>query len=173
MKLSTTTLGLLAPSSSLLVAVASEGLRGLRRPALRQRSLLGLHKEDLNPPHDPYLWLEDIRGNESLAWVEQQNNITLSSIQSHPLFNGLSETLGNISMSDGRIPYFSERHGLLYNFWRDANHERGILRRTTLESYKTDQPAWETILDIDALSTEEDEAWVYQGLTCLEPEEVH
>ena len=28
----------------------------------------------------------------------------------------------------------------IYNFWQDAEHERGILRRTSLASYRTAEP---------------------------------
>ena len=59
----------------------------------------------------------------------------------------------------------------LYNFWQDADHVRGILRRTTLASYRTDDPQWETVLDVDALAAAEGKSWVYQGMQCLPPEE--
>jgi hypothetical protein len=59
----------------------------------------------------------------------------------------------------------------LYNFWQDSDHVRGILRRTSLASYRTDDPAWETVLDVDALAAAEGKTWVYQGMHCLPPEE--
>ncbi|MFW5634497.1 MAG: prolyl oligopeptidase family serine peptidase, partial [Erythrobacter sp.] len=40
---------------------------------------------------------------------------------------------------------------------------------TTLESYRSDNPEWETVLDIDALAAEEGREWVYKGSTCLPP----
>ncbi|MGZ8347987.1 MAG: prolyl oligopeptidase family serine peptidase, partial [Allosphingosinicella sp.] len=59
----------------------------------------------------------------------------------------------------------------LYNFWQDADHVRGIVRRTTLASYRTDSPEWETVLDVDALAAAENANWVYQGMSCLPPDE--
>jgi len=48
---------------------------------------------------------------------------------------------------------------------------RGIWRKTTLDSYRTAEPQWETILDIDALSKTENANWVFKGAACLPPEE--
>ena len=53
---------------------------------------------------------------------------------------------------------------------KTQQHVRGVLRRTTLASYRTAQPQWETVLDIDALSQAEHANWVYQGINCLPPE---
>ena len=70
-----------------------------------------------------------------------------------------------------RIPLVSFRPDGLHNFWQDPDHVRGIVRRTTLASYRTENPEWETVLDIDALAREENANWVYQGMQCLPPEE--
>ena len=56
-------------------------------------------------------------------------------------------------------------NGLYYNFWQDETHVRGIWRRCTLEEYRKPDPAWETVLDIDALNEEEGESWVWGGST--------
>jgi len=47
---------------------------------------------------------------------------------------------------------------------------RGLWRRTSLESYASDAPAWETVIDFDALSKAEDANWVYKGANCFKPE---
>ena len=57
----------------------------------------------------------------------------------------------------------------VYNFWRDDTHERGIWRRTSLASYRTAAPQWETVLDVDALAKGEGKAWVFHGANCLPP----
>ncbi|MGX9432699.1 hypothetical protein [Bradyrhizobium sp. LeoA1S1] len=41
---------------------------------------------------------------------------------------------------------------------------------TTLESYRTPDPRWEIILDIDALALAEGKNWVFRGGSCLPPE---
>ena len=72
--------------------------------------------------------------------------------------------------SDAKIPLVGRAGDLLYNFWRDAEHERGLWRRTTLEQYRTDDPEWETLLDLDALSAAEGESWVWHGAQVLRPD---
>lgn len=42
--------------------------------------------------------------------------------------------------TDARIPYVRRRGEYLYNFWRDAANPRGLWRRTTLDSYRSDSP---------------------------------
>ena len=54
-------------------------------------------------------------------------------------------------------------------FWRDAAHPRGLWRRTTLASYRTDAPDWDLLLDIDALAAAEQEDWVWAGAGTLPP----
>ena len=50
--------------------------------------------------------------------------------------------------------------GLVYNLWKDAKNPRGLWRRTTLAEFRNAEPAWETLLDIDRLATEEDKDWL-------------
>jgi prolyl oligopeptidase len=76
----------------------------------------------------------------------------------------------HIITSEDRIPYPSTRGDVVYNFWTDTEHPRGIYRRTSLESYLSGAPAWETVLDIDALVEEEGVPWAYRGMSCLGPE---
>ena len=57
----------------------------------------------------------------------------------------------------------------IYNFWKDDVHERGIWRRTTLASYRTASPQWETVLDVDALAKADGKSWVFKEANCLPP----
>ena len=65
------------------------------------------------------------------------------------------------------IPVLKE--GTVYNTWQDAEHVRGILRRTTLADYLTTQPHWQTVIDYDALAKQDKQEWVANGLNCLYP----
>src|SRR6185437_10986977 len=69
-----------------------------------------------------------------------------------------------------KIPFLTKHADKYYNFWKDADHPRGLWRRTTLESYRTGEPAWEVVLDIDALGKAEGKNWVFQGANYLEPD---
>ena len=57
----------------------------------------------------------------------------------------------------------------VYNQWRDAEHLRGLLRRTTLADYLTASPKWQPVLDIDELNRAENAKWVSRGVNCLYP----
>ncbi|GIW96724.1 MAG: prolyl oligopeptidase [Pirellulaceae bacterium] len=118
---------------------------------------------------DPYLWLEDVGGERSLAWVRAHNRVTQERLESHPEFDRLRTALLEVLESDDRIPMVSKRGEFYYNFWRDRQHIRGIWRRTTLESYRQENPRWDVLLDVDALSQQENESWVWDGASILRP----
>lgn len=121
---------------------------------------------------DPYLWLEEVEGERAMEWVRAQNERSLGTLQGDPRYQTLHDQALEIVQSRDRIPAPGFNHdGTIDNFWQDATHVRGIWRTTTLDSYQTAEPQWETILDIDALATAEGKNWVYKGATCLPPEE--
>lgn len=122
---------------------------------------------------DPYIWLEEARSDRALAWVRAENDKTLAQLANDPRFEALKAEALAILDAEDRIPMVSFRPDGLYNFWQDRANPRGVLRRTTLESYRTDTPQWETVLDIDALARADNREWVYQGMSCLEPDMRH
>ncbi|WP_426025717.1 prolyl oligopeptidase family serine peptidase [Brevundimonas sp. TSRC1-1] len=121
---------------------------------------------------DPYVWLEDVEGERAMAWVKEHNAHSLGVLQGDPRYEPLHQQALAIVQARDRIPAPGFTHdGHIDNFWQDAQHVRGVWRRTTLDSYKTAEPQWETVLDIDALAEAESANWVYKGSTCLAPEE--
>ncbi|SKC34811.1 prolyl oligopeptidase family serine peptidase [Krasilnikoviella flava] len=118
---------------------------------------------------DPFAWLEEVEGEEALAWVRERNDHAHTTVGSAEGFAATEAAVREVLDSDERIPDVSRIGDHLYNFWRDAEHERGLWRRTTLGSYRTDDPAWETVLDLDALATAEGESWVWHGASLLRP----
>lgn len=121
------------------------------------------------PEQDPYIWLEEARSPEALDWVAKENERTLAAFEADPRYAQLKAEALAIFDSNDRIPFVSFRPDGLYNFWQDKTNPKGVLRRTTLESYRTDKPEWEVVLDIDALAKAEGKEWVYQGSSCLPP----
>jgi prolyl oligopeptidase len=120
---------------------------------------------------DPFVWLEEIEGEKPLAWAKAENEKTLGTLQSDPRYQRFHDAALQILQAKDRIPGVSFRRDGLYNFWQDQEHVRGILRKTSLASYRTETPQWETVLDIDALAKAEKANWVYQGSNCLQPNE--
>jgi prolyl oligopeptidase len=122
-------------------------------------------------PADPYIWLEEVSSPRSMAWVEHQNEITTNRLESDPRYAGNYAEALEIAGAKDRIPEPEFVHGEIYNFWQDADHLRGIWRKTTLDDYTSQQPHWTTILDIDALNRAEGKSWVFKGAELLKPEE--
>ena len=119
---------------------------------------------------DPWLWLEDVGGEAPLAWVKERNARTAEAYAGSAAFAASRDRFKAILDSDERIPYVSRRGDAWYNFWRDEEHPRGIWRRTTLEEYRKESPAWEIVLDVDALADAEGENWVFKGAEYRRPD---
>ena len=122
-------------------------------------------------PADPYLWLEDVTGEKQLEWVRGRNAVCVASLAGSDRFKTLETRIRDILDSKERIPMVTKIGDRFYNFWRDAANPKGLWRRTTLDEYRKPQPAWETVLDLDALSAHEGENWVWHGASVLEPED--
>jgi prolyl oligopeptidase len=119
---------------------------------------------------DPYLWLEDVGGDEALEWVEAQNTISLGYLEALPTFEPLrAQNLENYN-SDDKILSPGLRGDFIYNYWRDATNTRGLWRRTSIDNYVSGNPEWEIVLDLDALASEEGEDWVWKAPSCLQPD---
>jgi prolyl oligopeptidase len=118
---------------------------------------------------DKYQWLEDVNGERSMAWVNAENARSAKVLDADPHYATLTETALTVLESPTRLPNPQFRVGEVYNTWQDAQHVRGILRRTSLTSYLTDQPDWHTVIDYDALAAQDNEKWVQKGLNCLYP----
>ena len=119
---------------------------------------------------DAYIWLEDVEGEEALAWVEEQNAVSLGHLEALPVFAPLKERNLEIYNSDERIATPAMRGDHVYNFWRDEDNIRGRWRRMLLDDYIEGSEEWELVLDIDLLAEGEDEDWVWKGAQCLRPE---
>jgi len=122
---------------------------------------------------DPYIWLEQVDGKRAMAWVHAENNKTLAVLEKDPRYAGLYSDALAIAEARDRIPAPTSLDGSIFNFWQDSDHVRGILRRTSLESYRTDAPQWSTVLDVDALAKAEKANWFLKDNTCAEPGEQH
>jgi len=116
---------------------------------------------------DPYLWLEDIQGEEALEWVNEQNDRTFAELRDSEIFEALYDEAYAILTSDERLPEGSIIGDHFYSFWQDEINVRGVWRRMPLDAFRQGKTEWETVLDIDALEEREHENWVYQANNCL------
>lgn len=143
-------------------------------PALAQQAAAaGFAQSDAT---DPYLWLEEVQGERAMAWVREQNERSLGTLQGDARYQPLHDAALAILEARDRIPTpgFTHGHGDaqgISNFWQDGTNVRGLWRTTTVEGYLSDQPEWQTIIDVDALSAAEGANWVWRGANCLSPDE--
>ncbi|WP_249997535.1 prolyl oligopeptidase family serine peptidase [Actinoplanes sp. M2I2] len=118
---------------------------------------------------DPYLWLEAVDDADAMRWVTERNAETLAALSGES-FDRTRDALREVLDSKERIPYPAWRgDGFYYSFWQDADHPRGLWRRTTLEQFRGDEPDWDVLLDVDALNRAEGENWTWAGVTVLRP----
>ena len=120
--------------------------------------------------NDEFRWLEDVEGDDSLAWVRTRNERAESELFNAAEFDWLRASTLDILEADDRIAYPSRHGEMVHNFWTDVEHRRGLLRRTTWDGYRAGDPQWETVLDVDALCEEEDESWVFHGSSARRPD---
>lgn len=126
------------------------------------------HPAPPTEPHDEFLWLEDIHGERPLEWVREQNRRT-ETLLDGPDMQRMAERVLEVMDSPFRIPAVTKHGPFYYNFWRDAQHPRGLWRRTTWESWLTETPEWDVLLDVDELARAEGVEWVFSGVRLLRP----
>src|SRR5690606_486456 len=117
---------------------------------------------------DPHAWLEEVEGREQLDWVRARNAHTADELETAN-FEALQAGILEVLDAQEKIPDLQKRGDFLYNHWTDAEHVRGLWRRTTLESFASDEPEWQVLIDLDALSEAEGVNWVWHGASLLPP----
>ncbi|MBM3523535.1 MAG: S9 family peptidase [Alphaproteobacteria bacterium] len=120
------------------------------------------------PDDDPFLSLEEVEGARAVAWVEARNAATLARHGGAATLADRDRLAAILDRPD-KLPSIARRGGTIWNFWQDAANPRGVWRRTTLASFRTDAPDWDVVLDLDALAAAEGEDWIWQGASTLAP----
>lgn len=107
-------------------------------------------------------WLYEPTDKRALAWAAARTDETMSAFTDDVDYLRLTAALQEILEAPDRIPAVTEAAGMVYNFWTDAAHPRGLWRRTTWASYASGAPSrpprpdddaateWEVLLDLDA-----------------------
>jgi prolyl oligopeptidase len=115
---------------------------------------------------DPHLWLSDIHGAKALAWVAGQNAKSEAVVTKDASYAPTREAILKSLDTQDRIPLGNLDHGDVYNFWQDAEHVRGLWRRTSVADYRNAAPNWEVLLDVDKLDADQHKQWVFHGAEC-------
>ncbi len=119
---------------------------------------------------DPYLWLEEVEGERSLAWAREQNRLSDDSLTALPQFTELRDRFLEVFNDRERIIYPDVTGDMTYDLWQDEINERGLWRRMPKKDYLAGKNVWEPVLDLDLLSAEEGRKWVLGGVSWLGPE---
>ena len=120
---------------------------------------------------DPFLWLEQVDGAKAMEWVRAENAKTAAVLEKDPRYTRFFKEALAIAEAKDRIPEPSIIGGKILNYWQDAEHVRGVWRRTSLPDYQKSGPTWATVLDLDALAQAEKANWFWKSADCEEPTE--
>ncbi|WP_280402540.1 prolyl oligopeptidase family serine peptidase [Nocardia carnea] len=120
---------------------------------------------------DPFLWLEEVTGERALDFARAHNEVVMERFAAADRFEVLRARILDMLDTDAKIAFPGRRGKWLYNFWRDAQHPRGLWRRTTFGEYMKPEPEWDVLIDLDAVAAAEDENWVWGGAGVLRPEQ--
>jgi prolyl oligopeptidase len=115
---------------------------------------------------DPYLWLEEVHGAKAVEWVKAQNAKSTAALEADPDYQRDYEAILQVLDATDRIPFGGLDHDSVFNFWQDAQHPKGIWRHTSVADYGNATPAWQLLIDVDALARDEHENWVWKGAEC-------
>ena len=125
-----------------------------------ENAIAGVKKRVYLPRHKD-LYLEQINGKKAKGWVEKQNSRTLKKLSSDSRFQKVKDFALSVYESDKKLIYGQLINNFVYTLITNKKHKRGIIKKTTLETYLSGKYQWEEILDLDALAETENENWVY------------
>ena len=120
---------------------------------------------------DPFAWLEDIHSSRSMGWVSAENTRSAARLETDPRYATFHGQALAIFTAEDRIPWPDFLGGRIDNLWQDGTHVKGLWRVTGAESYRGADPAWEPLIDLDALSKAEGRNWIFKGANCLRPDD--
>ena len=116
-----------------------------------------------------YEYLEQIDAEPVLEWVKKESNQTQENLEAEPNFEKMRKSILTTLESKDKILYGTKRGKYFYNFWRDAQNQRGLWRRTLFSNYvsKKKNLKWEKLISFDELSKKEKTKWVFKGTEFL------
>jgi prolyl oligopeptidase len=120
---------------------------------------------------DPFGWLEDIHGQRATGWVAQQNARTAKVLEDDPRYETFRREALAIFTAEDRIPMPGFLGDQIDNLWQDQAHPHGLWRVTSAADYRSPDPHWRTLIDLDALSAAEHRSWFFKGASCLPPDD--
>ena len=155
----------------LTLALSLLGLAGVTDAPAIAGAAPGITAAPAQDETDPNLWLEAVSNPRVDAWVKAENAKTIGVLEKDKRFPTLYAQALAIAQAKDRIPTARFLGDAVYNFWQDADHVRGLWRKTSLAEYRKPDPAWTPVLDLDQLAKAEKANWVWHGASCRQPDE--
>ena len=105
---------------------------------------------------DSFQWLEDVRGEKALAWAKEQSAQATKVLEARPEYKPIYKRTLEILDSKEKIPTpeTPRRDGLQLLEGQGARR-RPVAAHHASPSTARPRPAWETVLDLDALNASE------------------
>ncbi len=119
---------------------------------------------------DPFRFLEALDSKRARTWVDEQNARTRAALRDDDAFRALTARLAKAYLPRERPVIPTRWRDWAYDLWQDDLHPKGLWRRTRWDDWRAGRPAWETLLDVDALGAEEGESWVFEQEAILYPD---
>ena len=69
--------------------------------------------------------MEEVDGEKALTWARETSAATTADLENVPEFESIHTRNLETYDSEERIPYPDRRGRFVYNFWKDAENERG------------------------------------------------
>src|SRR5579885_3612255 len=120
-----------SPAATTWAAILLAALAAIPPAALAGPAIRAATAGDSNP----YLGLAQIHGAKALAWVQAQNGRSDLALKTQPTYARDRAQILDVLNANTRIPEGTLDHDWVLNFWQDADHVRGIWRRTTIADY--------------------------------------
>lgn len=121
-----------------------------------------------NDPMQKYTYLTEVNGSKALDFSRAQNQLSDQRLKTDPRYQPAYDEAYKIVSSKDKLPGIMVKNEEIFNFWPDDVNVKGLLRKTSVESFNTGHPKWTTVLDIDLLAKTENKNWVYKGMNCLQ-----
>ncbi len=118
----------------------------------------------LHAAEDPFLWLEEREGKESLDWVRKQNRATARLVTADSRFKGFVETFYDKYSNYTGIPYVHKQGEFLYT------QDSSGWYRIGYDAFMSGGDDWQRLIDFGQLSKAEKKTWSFYGADCLAPE---
>jgi prolyl oligopeptidase len=124
------------------------------------------HAAPLEEEHGP-AWLNE-HGAQTTKWVAERNARTLTTLRADPRFAFFETAAADILTDPGRLAPVTVMGDYVYQYWQTRDRPLGEWRRTPHAAYLSGTPAWQTVLDVQALATAEKAKFIFAGAFCLE-----